>query len=67
MPFGFNADTDFVDIPDESNPGELLKRIKRLEGQLEHESARSKELEAGITRMAAYQGVLHILQDTGPK
>jgi len=48
------------EMPDEQNPAELLKRIKALE-------ERSSELEAGILRMASYQGVVHVLKDTGPK
>ncbi len=50
-------------IPSETNPEELLTRVKALEAALETEYARSKELEAGITRMAVYLGVLHILKE----
>ncbi len=50
-------------VPDETNPEELLKRVKALEDALEIEHARSVELEAGITRMAVYLGVLHILKE----
>lgn len=54
--------SDFVDEPSETNPNELLSRIKELEKNLEIQKQRSTELEAGIVRMATYQGVLHVLK-----
>ena len=53
---------EFDTVPEETNPEELLKAIKSLRADLENEQQRSKELEAGITRMASYLGVLHVLQ-----
>lgn len=38
------------------------QQIADLSRRLEVEEARSKELEAGITRMAGYLGVLHVLK-----
>ena len=52
----------FEEIPDEQNPEELLKRIKQLEAAVEVLKERSLEIEAGVTRMATYQGVLHVLK-----
>lgn len=51
-----------METPDEQNPSELLKRIQSLESRLVIEEDRSKELEAGITRMAGYLGVVHVLK-----
>ena len=53
----------FVRLPDEENPEQLLKRIEALERDLGIEKERSRELQAGITRMAVYLGVLHILKE----
>lgn len=41
---------------------EALSRVSELEKQLEIQKQRSTELEAGIVRMATYQGVLHVLK-----
>lgn len=45
----------------------LEDRIKNLEAKNSAQEERSRDLEAGIVRMASYLGVLHVLKDTGPK
>jgi hypothetical protein len=45
----------------------LLELLAKLERQVAHLEQRSADLEAGIVRMATYQGVLHVLKETGPK
>jgi len=57
------------EIPDEQNPAELLMRIialeqraMKVEAQMQMLEERDADLEAGIVRMATYQGVLHVLK-----
>ncbi len=52
----------FDEVPDEQNPAELLKRIEKLEREMIGLRERSIDLEAGIVRMATYQGVMHVLK-----
>lgn len=43
------------------------REIVRLQARIQVLEDRDAELEAGIVRMAAYLGVVHVLKDTGPK